>query len=220
MCMRRFGRFPGIPRGRGLAKESDPIKPVEVENVEATLPHMPTPVAAMVQLQLLTGMRPGEVMVMRAIDLNMNGSAWTYTPHKHKNKHRGMERTVYLGPAKEIVRPFLLTNLEAYLFSPKAYVEAMRVRRAEQRKTKRTPSELNRKRKAKPKRTPESGTTDGATTTRFAARAWPRTFRNGHRCNCGIRRRRQSGRSTVSKRRRSSWDMRASRRRRFMLRGT
>jgi integrase len=48
----------------------------------------------------------------------------------------------------------LTTNLEAYLFSPRAYVEAMHRRRAEQRKTKRTPSELKRKRKAKPRRVP------------------------------------------------------------------
>src|SRR5581483_2095340 len=46
------------------------------------------------------------------------------------------------------------THLEAYLFSPRAYVEALRRRRAEQRKTKRTPSELRRQRKAQPKRKP------------------------------------------------------------------
>ncbi len=146
---------PGIPRGRGLAKESSPIKPVAVEIVTAAQPKMPAPVSAMTELQLLTGMRAGEVMVMRAIDLNMASAVWTYTPHKHKNHHRGMDRIIHLGPkAQEIVRPFLRPNVEAYLFSPKAYVEEMHARRAEQRKTKRTPSELKRERKSKPKRTP------------------------------------------------------------------
>jgi integrase len=146
---------PGIPRGRGLARESDPVKPVTVEIVETTVLKMPPPVAAMAKLQVLTGMRAGEVLMMRAIDLTMGGTVWTYTPHKHKNRHRGMDRIIHLGPqAQEIIKRYLTTNLEAYLFSPKAHVEKMRARRAAQRKTKRTPSEINRKRRAKPKRQP------------------------------------------------------------------
>jgi integrase len=109
----------------------------------------------MVELQRLSGCRPGEVMAMRAIDLTMSGPVWTYRPASHKNTHRGRERVIFLGPqAQEVVKPFLTTNLGAYLFSPRAYVEAMRQRRAEQRKSKRTPSQLRRKRKAKPKRQP------------------------------------------------------------------
>jgi hypothetical protein len=71
------------------------------------------------------------------------------------NRHRGMDRIIHLGPeAQDIVRQFLCPTVEAYLFSPNAYVEEMHANRAEQRKTKRTPSELNRKRKAKSKRKP------------------------------------------------------------------
>src|SRR5262249_32230024 len=116
---------------------------------------LPPPVRAMVQLQRLTGCRPGEVMVMRAIDLTMTGSVWTYRPGLHKNKHRGLDRVIFLGPqAQAVVEPFLTTNLEAFLFSPRAYVEGMRRRRADQRKTRRTPSELRRRRKASPRRVP------------------------------------------------------------------
>ena len=32
----------------------------------------------MIQVQLLTGMRPGEVVSMRLCDLNMGGEVWTY----------------------------------------------------------------------------------------------------------------------------------------------
>lgn len=109
----------------------------------------------MSELQLLTGMRAGEVMVMRAIDLNMSGAVWKYCPASHKNKHRGLDRVIFMGPqAQEVMRPFLTATLEAYLFSPRAYVEDLRRRRAEQRKSKRTPSELMRQRKAKPRRVP------------------------------------------------------------------
>jgi integrase len=85
----------------------------------------------------------------------MSGPIWTYRPASHKNKHRGLDRVIFLGPqAQEVIKPFLTTNLEAYLFSPRAYVDAMHRRRAEQRKTKRTPSELKRCRKPKPRRVP------------------------------------------------------------------
>jgi integrase len=147
---RALASVPGLQRGRTEAPESGGIEPVAVAVVESAVVAMPAPVAAMTRLQLLTGMRAGEVMIMRALDLNMAGPTWTYTPHKHKNKHRGKERVIFLGPqAQDIIRPFLTTNLEAYLFSPRAYVEVLHARRAAARKTKRTPSEL-RRRKAKP----------------------------------------------------------------------
>jgi integrase len=66
-----------------------------------------------------------------------------------------MDRVIHLGPkAQEIIRPFLRPNVEAYLFSPKAYVEALHLKRAAGRKTKRTPSEQRRHRKASPRRQP------------------------------------------------------------------
>jgi integrase len=146
---------PGLQQGRTTAPEREAVKPVAVEIVEATLPKMPAPVAAMTQLQLLTGMRAGEVMVMRGLDLHMSGLVWTYTPRQHKNRHRGVDRIIYLGPrSQEIIRPFLTTNLEAYLFSPRSYVEALHAKRAVLRKTKRTPSEKSRQRKAQPQRRP------------------------------------------------------------------
>jgi integrase len=146
---------PGLQRGRGAVRETPPVAPVPVEHVHACLPHLPTPVRAMVEVQLLTSCRAGEVMVMRALDLNTSEAVWTYRPHRHKNRNRGLERVIYLGPrAQQIIRPFLTTNLQAYLFSPRAYVEALHARRAAARKTRRTPSELKRQRKAKPKRRP------------------------------------------------------------------
>jgi integrase len=146
---------PGLARGRSNAKETNPIQPVSIEHVEAALPYMPTPVRAMVQVQLATGCRPGEAQRMRAMDLTMTGPVWTYRPGSHKNKHRGKERVIYLGPqAQEAIRPFLTTNLEGYLFSPRRYVEELRSRRAAERKSKPTPSQLKRKRKARPRRQP------------------------------------------------------------------
>lgn len=159
----------GLQRGRCEARESEGVGPVPEEHVRATLPFLPAPVRAMVELQLLAGMRVGEVIVMRAIDLSMAGPVWTYRPHLHKTKHRGKERVVYLGPqAQEVVTPFLTTDLHAYLFSPRAATAARNAAARARRKTKPTPSQLARRPKANPKRSP-------------GARYRPRTYRQAVR---------------------------------------
>jgi integrase len=145
----------GLQKGRSAAREGEGVKPVQEDHVTATRPYLPAPVRAMVELQRLTGMRAGEVMVMRAIDLTMSGPVWTYRPASHKNRHRGLERVIFLGPqAQEIIRPFLTTDLHAYLFSPRAATAARNAAARAKRKTKPTSSQLARKPKARPKRAP------------------------------------------------------------------
>jgi integrase len=110
----------GLQRGRTVAREPDPVKPVALEVVEATLPFLPRPVAAMVRLQLLTGMRAGEVEIMRGCDLTPGEPLWEYRPASHKGSWRGKSRVIPLGPrAVEIVREFLTTDTTAYLFDPR-----------------------------------------------------------------------------------------------------
>ena len=145
----------GLSRGRSKAREPEPVEPIPEEQVVPAIPFMPTPVQAMVQVQLLAGCRVGEVMVMRALDLTMTGPVWVYRPARHKNQHRGRERVIYLGPkAQDVIRPFLTADPAAYLFSPREYVDNLHRRRAQQRRTKRTPSEKARRRKTHPKRKP------------------------------------------------------------------
>jgi site-specific recombinase XerD len=146
---------PGLRRGHGKVREAEPIRPVPVELVEVTLPYMPRPVRAMVRLQLLTACRAGEVTVMRGMDLNTSGVVWAYRPHRHKNQHRGQPRVIYLGPqAQEIIRPFLKADLQAYLFSPRDWVEELHAARGAARKTKPTPSELRRRQRRQRRQAP------------------------------------------------------------------
>ena len=144
---------PGLRRGRTDVRESEPIKPVPEAFVDAVRPHVARQVWAMIELERLSGMRPGEVCSMRTIDIDRTVSVWIYTPESHKTEHHGRERRIYLGPkAQEILRPWLKTELTAYLFSP---AEAEAERRAEQRKNRKTrvqPSQQNR-RKRKPQKT-------------------------------------------------------------------
>jgi integrase len=151
----------GLKAGRSAARETAPVRPVADHIVAITIPSMRPQVAAMVQLQLLTGMRPGEVVLMRGMDLEMTGKVWTYRPGsdagphgKHKTAHRGQERVILIGPrAQEVLRPWLRLNLQEYLFQPKEAVEQYRAELREKRKTPLTPSQANRRPKKNPKRT-------------------------------------------------------------------
>lgn len=126
----------GLKKGRCRARETEKRRPVAEEHVYVVLPYMTPVVAAMVELQLLTGLRPGEVCQVRPCDIDRSGPVWHYYPEKHKNLYRHIERIVSIGPrGQEILRPFLLRSAESFCFSP---AEADRQRRAKltaQRKT-------------------------------------------------------------------------------------
>jgi len=87
-----------LKRGRSKAKEGQPVLPVPQEHLDATIPQLTPPVAAMVRLQLLTGMRPGEVLKMTAGDIDTTGEVWIYKPSTHKNAWRGKKRLIPIGP--------------------------------------------------------------------------------------------------------------------------
>src|SRR5262249_44698968 len=109
-----------------------------------------------IELQRLTGMRPGEVVAIRTADIDMSGPVWVYTPSSHKMAYRDRDRRVYIGPtAQAILGPWLKSDSTAFLFSPRqAREERLRAMRAA-RKTPVQPSQKNRKKApAKAKRLP------------------------------------------------------------------
>ena len=129
-----------LRRGRTSARETDPVLPVPVEDVDAVRPFLSRQVRALVDLQLLTGARGGELFNLRAVDIRMDDASgvWTIEPTDHKTAHHGHTRTIYLGPkAQAVIRPFLIGRaVDAYLFSP---AEAERERRAEAHANRKTP---------------------------------------------------------------------------------
>lgn len=128
-----------LERGRTRARETDPVKPVPIEHVEAVLPLVSHQVAAMIRLQLFTGARCGELIGLRPIDLDMSGDVWTYTPTVHKTTYRGHSRTIYLGPkAQEVIRPlFAGRPVDQPIFSA---IEADQERRRRQHEQRITPA--------------------------------------------------------------------------------
>jgi integrase len=145
----------GLPRGRSEAREPEPVRPVPDASVDAVKPHVSAQVGAMVELQRLTGMRPGEVCIMRTGDIDRTGPVWFYAPRRHKTEHHGRSRRVAIGPrAQEVLKPWLRADPEAYLFSPAEAMTEFRSRQRGNRKTPLYPSQEARARKPNPKKTP------------------------------------------------------------------
>jgi integrase len=145
----------GLRRGRADVRESEPVKPVPSTFVEAIRPFVARQVWTMVELQRLSGMRPGEVVAMRTIDLDTSGRVWSYTPESHKTEHHGRRRIIQLGPkSQSILSAWLRPVLSAYLFSP---AEAMAERKASMRAARKTPVQPSQRGRAKPKPTKMPG---------------------------------------------------------------
>jgi integrase len=171
----------GLRRGRSNARESDPVKPAPASLIDAVLPIVSPQVRAMIELQLITGMRPAEACVMRRADIDTSDpSAWLYRPAHHKTEHHGHERVIYLGSrSQQILTPFLTLKPNAYLFSP-AEAEAERhAQRRDARKTKVQPSQAKRnaERARRRRRTRKPGDRyDVASYRRAIARACEQAF--------------------------------------------
>jgi integrase len=141
--------------GRDGVRETGPVKTVPEAHVAAVLPHVSKPVREMIELQSLTGMRPGEVMAMRGVDIDCSGKIWIYRPAHHKTTIHGHERVILFGSqAQAVLRPWLGDDPTVYLFSPATAVATRNTVRRTGRKTPMTPSQAKRKPKRNPKRPP------------------------------------------------------------------
>ena len=116
----------GLRRGRSEARETSPIKPAPQYRIDAVLEHVRPQIAAMIQFQLLTGCRPGEVCIIRSCDIDMTGRVWIFRPHDHKTEYKGHSREIFIGPkAQEVIKPWLRTDLAGYLFQPRERLSGM-----------------------------------------------------------------------------------------------
>ena len=135
----------GLKVGRSEARETLPVKPVSKEDIEATLPHLNMVVRAMVEFQLLTACRPGEVRLLRPCDIDSSNDVWIYKPQTHKMEHQNRERLIFIGPkAQAILKPWLNQQHTSFCFKPE--------------EVKRLSSSNKRNRRVKNGRPPKSST--------------------------------------------------------------
>ena len=145
-----------LKRGRTIARETLPVRPVAEEVVSKTIEFLPRVVADMVRIHLLIGARSTEVCIMRPMDFGRSGKIWEYRPMIHKTDYieGSEEKIIAIGSrAQEILKPYFERPADAYLFSP---IESEKERHRDMRacrKSKVQPSQKNRKTK-NPKRPP------------------------------------------------------------------
>lgn len=135
-----LGTLDPLRRGRSAARETEKVGPAPMQIVEESKLFLSAPLQAVVDLQLRTGARAGELLQLRPIDIEKDQQAgvWQYRPHAHKSAHRNRERVIYFGPrAQEILKPLLEGRPpEAFVFSP---VEAEAKRRERIHAARKTP---------------------------------------------------------------------------------
>lgn len=102
-------------------RDAAPVRPVSREIVEKTKAKCSPTIAAMIELQTLTGMRSGNLCSMRACDIDRSREVWEYIPAEHKSAWREQKMFIALGPkCQAILFQFLHSRgPEEYLFSPR-----------------------------------------------------------------------------------------------------
>lgn len=153
-AFQRIQAVAGLRVGRDRVKPSKKIPPAPDADVDAVLPFVGPVVGAMIQIQRLTGARPGEIRRMTVRQIDRSGDLWCYRPASHKTAGLGKNREVWIGPqAREILAGFLTADQDTPLFSPAASRAAFLAQARADRKTKVQPSQKDR-RKPNPKRKP------------------------------------------------------------------
>jgi integrase len=159
-----------LRRGKG-GVEAPPVLPADPAAVEATLPHLLPVVRAMVELQRLTGMRPGEVCRLTPAEVSTDPArpivvthgdrpqkvaalrvgetlVWVYGPSRHKTCGKGKARLVAIGPQGQAVLGPYLADREpgAHCFCPVESVRLFHCQKRAARKSKVQPSQVDRSR--------------------------------------------------------------------------
>lgn len=150
-----------LRKGRSKAVEKPDVQPVRDWVVEATMPFLPIGIYDMVRIQRLTGMRPGDVVSMRACDIFRHGDElppgyelfpdleelWLYIPAEHKTEHHDLIHFSVLGEeCRKILTPYLMECTEEidYIFSPAVLCRLRAAMKRNARKSKAQPSQQSR----------------------------------------------------------------------------
>ena len=144
----RLRAVQSLPKGAPGTFDHKKRRDVPDEVVKRTLPFLPLTVAAMVQIQRLTGLRPSEVCKMRVgdIDKTQGNGLWYYTPEHHKTEaHTDEDKIIPLGlPEQSLIAPYLIGKKKAAVFSPQTAMQERNAEKRANRKSKITPSQSAR----------------------------------------------------------------------------
>jgi len=108
-----------LRRNRTEAPEGGQVGPVDPEDVNKTIPYLTESLRAMVRIESLTGMRPGELCAIRLGDIEKRADIWLYRPAQHKTVHKGNVRVIVIGPrAQAHLGPYMTALPDRPCFRP------------------------------------------------------------------------------------------------------
>lgn len=110
-----------LSAGRTEAFDYDPVESVPLEVVEATKKYASEQIADIIDLQLCTAARPGELLQLTTDDIDRSGPVWFTRLKEHKTAHHGQQRVLFFGPrAQKILLPYILRRMpDEPLFQPR-----------------------------------------------------------------------------------------------------
>jgi len=122
------------------------VKQALIEDVLKTIESAHPVLGDMIMVQLLGGMRPQEVRLLRFCDIDTTDDIWIYFPHEHKTEHHDKTRAIPLIPeAQNILNKYQNNDANEYIFSPKKALKIISKIKREKRKSKVQPSQRGRR---------------------------------------------------------------------------
>ncbi|WLD11896.1 tyrosine-type recombinase/integrase [Planctellipticum variicoloris] len=114
--------LPALAPGESAAPERPRRKPVTDEQVQAVRQHLKERDRDILDLLLLTGARPGEIINLRVGDIERTGEVWRAELKNHKNAARGKSRVLQFNETAQKI-------LAKYFTSPDPDVRLFATRR-------------------------------------------------------------------------------------------
>jgi integrase len=110
---------PNLRAGETEAREPKRVQPADERSVRAVIDSLPPALGAMLELQMITGMRSGELCRLTPAMIDRSGPVWKYSDPLHKTRKYGVERVIALGPrAQALLSPWMDGPADAAVFSP------------------------------------------------------------------------------------------------------
>ena len=101
--LQKLESVPPLLAGRTEATDHAPRRPVSDVHIEAVRKRVQEEVRDLIDLQLLTGARSGELLKLTSDMIDRTGDVWTAQLIDHKSAHRGKERVLVFGPKAKLI---------------------------------------------------------------------------------------------------------------------
>lgn len=92
-----------LTAGRTTAKDHAPRHVVPHADIDAVRAIVSQRTKDMMDLQLLTGARPGEICMLTGAMIDQSGDVWIARLQGHKTAHKGKQRALVFGPKSQLI---------------------------------------------------------------------------------------------------------------------